>query len=403
MLLNTKQEQTNEIYQHAFIGIIGHALVVVMCISILYGNVSNYSLYIWSLLTGITLALRANSVITFRRTKQHENQQLDTKKWVLIYQAGVFATGVMWGVTTFIFAHQFALVDFHFLMLAIAFGLAGAGIATLGVMFSTYAAFCIPMLTLISIDILMTDKPIHLTGGILSITAMFYLLYTAHRHSKRTFDLIKSKKEVENNQLDIIDRLGRAGEYRDGDTGLHIKRMSYSSYLLALECGLSRPKAEQILMAAPMHDIGKIGIPDDILLKPGKLSDNEWKIMKTHTDIGAEILQDNNSELLQLAACIAKNHHERWDGSGYPKGISENDIPLEARIVSICDVFDALTSVRPYKKEWSINDSLAHLERESGKQFDPTLVKLFSKISSQVIEYNNQFLESNDEAFRRAA
>lgn len=185
--------------------------------------------------------------------------------------------------------------------------------------------------------------------------------------------------ELNDTRLQVIRRLGRAAEYRDNETGLHIIRMSKISALLGKACGLNDNQADLLLNASPMHDIGKIGIPDHILLKPGKLDKDEWNIMKTHAVIGADILSGDESSLIVLARQIALTHHEKWDGSGYPYNLKEKDIPLAGRIVAIADVFDALTSERPYKKSWSKDAAIEYLKENKGVHFDPQLVDLFMK------------------------
>lgn len=200
-------------------------------------------------------------------------------------------------------------------------------------------------------------------------------------------------RELERTRLQIIQRLGRAAEYRDNETGMHVIRMSHFSRLLALQAGMSESDAEILMQAAPMHDVGKIGIPDHILLKPGKFTPDEWEIMKTHAQIGAEIIGDDPSEIMRLAALIARAHHEKWDGTGYPNGLSGNAIPLEARIVAIADVFDALTSARPYKEAWSIEAALDHIRSNAGTHFDPILVTLFLEIVPEVLAVRAQYLD----------
>ena len=191
-------------------------------------------------------------------------------------------------------------------------------------------------------------------------------------------------EELRETQLEIIRRLGQAAEFRDDDTGLHITRMSRFSARLAMEAGISIKECEALLHAAPMHDIGKIGIPDNILLKPGKLEDEEFEIMKTHTTIGAELLSGSNSQVMELARGIALAHHEKWNGRGYPNGFAGEDIPFLARVCAICDVFDALTSERPYKKAWTPEDAFDLLRKEAGQHFDPNLVELFLKIEPEI-------------------
>lgn len=184
-------------------------------------------------------------------------------------------------------------------------------------------------------------------------------------------------QELETTRLQIIQRLGRAAEYKDNETGMHVIRMSKYSYYLALAAGLTENDARLLMNAAPMHDIGKIGIPDHILQKKGRLTDEEMAVMRTHCEIGAMIIGDDNSELLKLAKVVAMTHHEKWDGSGYPNGLKGKAIPIEGRIVAIADVFDALTSERPYKQAWPIEKAIEYLEEQAGSHFDPELVPLF--------------------------
>jgi two-component system, response regulator RpfG len=182
--------------------------------------------------------------------------------------------------------------------------------------------------------------------------------------------------EIRSREKETLMRLARAGEHKDYDTAMHLQRMSLYSRALAEKIGLSEEEAEIIELASPLHDIGKIGIADSILLKKGPLDDLELKAMRKHPLIGYEILQDSPSKYLQKGSEIALAHHERFDGTGYPFELKGNEIPLSARIVALADVFDALTSVRPYKEAWSIDKALEYVEAESGKHFDPELVKI---------------------------
>ncbi len=196
----------------------------------------------------------------------------------------------------------------------------------------------------------------------------------------------ESTKELKDTRLEIIFRLSRAAEYRDNDTGMHIKRMSHLCQILAVACGCDEETSELIFNASPMHDIGKIGIPDAVLQKPGRLDAAERKIIQTHTTIGAEILSGHDSLLIRMGGLIALTHHEKWDGSGYPQRLSEYRIPLAGRIVAICDVFDALTSRRPYKEPWSSGDALGEIRAMSGAAFDPKLVDCFFKCQADLLE-----------------
>ncbi len=199
--------------------------------------------------------------------------------------------------------------------------------------------------------------------------------------------------EVVQSRLEIVQRLGRASEYRDNETGRHLLRMSHSAALLARQIGWSKERCELLLNTSPMHDLGKIGISDTILLKPARLTPEERAIMETHTTIGANILSGSNNELLETARIIAQTHHEKWDGSGYPAKLAGDAIPLEGRIAAIVDVFDALTSVRPYKKAWSVDEAVEDMHTQSGTHFDPVLVEHFMAILPAVLMIRERFSE----------
>ena len=184
--------------------------------------------------------------------------------------------------------------------------------------------------------------------------------------------------ELRETRLQIVQRLGLAAEYKDNETGLHVIRMSHYARLLGVATGMDVAAADDLLHAAPMHDVGKIGIPDRILQKPGKLDADEWAIMQTHASIGADIIGAHApGGMLALAREIALSHHEKWDGSGYPRGLARDNIPLAGRIVAVADVFDALTSVRPYKRAWALDDAVGYLQEQKGRHFDAELVDLF--------------------------
>jgi len=200
--------------------------------------------------------------------------------------------------------------------------------------------------------------------------------------------------ELRQTRLQIVQRLGLASEYKDNETGLHVIRMSHYTHILARAAGYSEQDADDLLNAAPMHDVGKIGIPDAILQKNGKLDEAEWQVMRQHAQIGAEIIGEHPSGLLRMARSIALTHHEKWDGSGYPNGLKGEEIPMEGRIVAIADVFDALTSVRPYKPAWPLEEALEFLRRESGRHFDPALVELFLGQLPAILEVKERWAET---------
>ncbi len=193
-------------------------------------------------------------------------------------------------------------------------------------------------------------------------------------------------KIIHENELETLDVLGRSSEFRDQDTGLHTYRVAKYCKILASLAGLGENEQDVIFHASPFHDLGKIGICDEILLKPGKLDYDEFEIMKTHAQVGYNILKDSKSKYLKAGAQIAILHHEKFDGKGYPKGLKGEEIPIIGRITAIADVFDALTSVRPYKKAWNFDDACALIEEERNKHFDPKLADLFLENKSQFKE-----------------
>lgn len=225
------------------------------------------------------------------------------------------------------------------------------------------------------------SKPFNDWEVALHIKNMLETRYFYKRQVLRTHTLEQEvrdrTREVRDSQLEIVRRLSRAGEYRDSDTGEHIVRMSRIAEILAKGLGLDKNACEMVLNACPMHDIGKIAIPDSILLKNGPLASEEWEIMKTHCQAGSKILGGHHSEIIWTASQVAMCHHEKWDGTGYPNGLKGADIPLVARIAAVADVFDALTSVRPYKKAWPVEKAVDLIRRESGRHFDPEIVEVF--------------------------
>jgi putative two-component system response regulator len=203
---------------------------------------------------------------------------------------------------------------------------------------------------------------------------------------QRTLELSVSRQQ-------IIRRLGRAAEYRDDETGNHVLRVGHYARLLAETHGLGAKAAGIIFAAAPMHDVGKIGIRDSILLKPGRLDAAEWEVMRRHPAIGAEIIGDHDSDLLQTARSISLTHHERWDGRGYPAQLKGEAIPLEGRIVAIADVFDALISRRPYKPAYNVDDSLKIMDAQEGSHFDPALMDAFRKTLPEILDVMSEYAD----------
>lgn len=204
-------------------------------------------------------------------------------------------------------------------------------------------------------------------------------------------DIIAMKRDIANTEREIILALGSVGENRSGETGNHVKRVAEYSYFLALEYGMDVDDAELLRMASPMHDIGKVAIADSILNKPGKLTLEEFEIMKSHTTLGYNMFKESKLELCKIAGTISHQHHEKWDGEGYPRGLIGEEISVYARVTSIADVFDALRSERVYKKAWTYDEIIGYFEEESGKSFDPFLVDIIIDNIDRIKEIENQF------------
>ncbi|HNH89615.1 MAG TPA: two-component system response regulator [Thiobacillaceae bacterium] len=207
------------------------------------------------------------------------------------------------------------------------------------------------------------------------------------------YQVFERTVELEHTRLQVIHRLGRAAEYRDNETGMHVIRMSHYAYAIGKAAGLGQAEADLLLNAAPMHDLGKIGIPDALLTKPSKLSPEEWDVMRKHCEYGAAILGDYPHPLFQASRVIALTHHEKWNGEGYPHGLAGEEIPRMGRIVALADVFDALTSVRPYKEAWSVEAALEWIKVQRGQHFDPALVDVFFSILPEILTFKEKYAE----------
>ena len=228
-------------------------------------------------------------------------------------------------------------------------------------------------------------KPFDMTEVLLRIrnlleTRFLYLLLQEQNQNLEV-SVAARTRELEEARVEILQRLSDAAEYRDDDTGQHTKRVASLAVAIGRLLGLDHYSLELLRWSAPLHDVGKIGIPDSVLLKPGKLTESEMDVMKTHTTIGARILMGGESPLVQMAESIALSHHERWDGTGYPRKLSGGQIPLEARLVAVADVFDSLTHARPYRGAWSIEQTRREIELGSGTHFDPRIVEIFLGLS----------------------
>ena|ERR1700674_1367154 len=243
------------------------------------------------------------------------------------------------------------------------------------------------------------SKPLDTTEVILRIKNLLRTrwLQAELRQHNETLEakVLERTRQLAEAQLEILDRLAIAAEYRDDDTGQHTKRVGKLTAIIASGLGQSEDQVEVLRLAATLHDVGKIGVPDRVLMKPDKLTAEEFEIIKSHTNIGAEILGKSRFSILQMAREIAVSHHERWDGTGYPQGLKGEQIPLSGRLVAVADVFDALTHERPYKKAWPLEKAIAEIKAQSGRQFDPHLVNVFlSTVKTEGLQNLASYLES---------
>lgn len=249
------------------------------------------------------------------------------------------------------------------------------------------------------------NKPIDKTEFMIRVRNMLALHSSQRKLADKAAwlaeEVQKATREIRNREQEVIFRLSKAAEYRDPETGGHIRRMAHYSRHIAHNMGMPTALQNMILEAAPMHDIGKVGIPDAILLKPGKLDDTEFELMKEHATFGHNILNGSTSKLMQLGALIALTHHEKYDGSGYPNGLVGDANPnlIYGQIIAVADVFDALTSERPYKKPWTMNDAVDFLKEGSGKHFKPECVAAFLSDWDNVLAIKDRFADDGHEHF----
>jgi putative two-component system response regulator len=229
-------------------------------------------------------------------------------------------------------------------------------------------------------------KVLGLIGMSLDISERKRAEYLIQNYNQELESRVQERtRALEDTQFEVLDRLARAAEHRDDETGEHVRRVASMAAALAHDLGLCPEDVELLRRAAPLHDVGKIGVPDGILLKPGALTQEEFQIIRTHTTIGGNILSGGNSRLVQAAQEVALTHHERWDGAGYPRGLRAEEIPLFGRIVAVADVYDALTSTRPYKTAWSSADALVEIRSQAGSQFDPQIVVSLERVLAAVV------------------
>lgn len=374
--------------------------VAVLLVSVLLMKVGfpETNLFIWLLCSAILLIHRYQSFKSFYRNQDSRDfsSNPNNGKLILDYVTTVFLMGILWAV---LFAKiiQQPSQELHYLAMVFGMGLASAAIVTMGAALGVYFVFVTPMLLTLVAGFLLQSSFMHTIAALFMLLGFLFSLYAARKFSGHLQLMLETAEQLKTTEMEALICLGKAGEYRDSDTGNHVLRVGYSSYLLAKAVGFAEADARSLMYASPLHDLGKIGIPDNILLKPGKLTDEEFLTMKRHTRIGAEILKNSKSSVMKMAKIVAISHHEKWDGSGYPNGISGANIPIEGRIVAICDVFDALISYRPYKKVWTDAEAIDFLRKNAGSHFDPGLVEPFIQNIPQIKAFSFQ-LEDHESA-----
>ena len=386
------REKLHQIYMTSPFGIGGHFVVVLALVYLFSDIVPAKMLAIWALIQVVILLLRLFTVWRFFKIDPFLVSHEETVSWKRYYTLGAAATGLAWGLTIILFFHDVS-IEYHFYLCAALLGLAGGGLVTLGSILSIYLAFMLPMLGISTVWFFLQSEKIYTITALMVSMAIFYYFFTARRYSLNYTRIIVEKERVIQSRYELLQRLSKAAELRDNDTGMHIMRMSKYCYLLSQQSGQGEAFSEAMLHASSMHDIGKIGISDNILLKPGKLTDEEFAIMETHAAAGKDILEGSESEIISLSESIAYTHHEKHDGTGYPRGLKGEEIPIEGRIVAICDVFDALVSDRPYKKAWKSEDAFTHIKEQAGKHFDPDLVAYFLEIKNEIVNIQKQLTD----------
>ncbi|BBP42641.1 HD-GYP domain-containing protein [Thiosulfativibrio zosterae] len=315
------------------------------------------------------------------------HEPIDHKRLYKQTRITFWLMGSLWGIAflTITLLGQDAYTN---LVLAVAIGYCGSGILSAAPSFMAYAAMNTPIVASIYLGFILQPTQATPIAIVIATLAFGFIFSSAYRFSQHFIGNVTRYHQIENAKQQVIHVLGRASEYRDEETGDHISRMSQNAYLLSKKIGFNEEEALRMRDASSLHDLGKIGIPDHILLKPGKLTPAEFEVMKTHPCIGHHILGDaQESATLELAKRICHSHHEKWDGTGYPEGLTAEQIPLEARIAAICDVFDALTSERPYKPAWSHEAALNYIIEQKNRHFDPELVEAFIAIHPERQQY----------------
>lgn len=371
-------------------GIAGTFVTVFLVTWIFIGEMQENILLAWCAAQLLFLAYRSWITRKYNIGRRSGLSELNGRACARSYTLGVAATGVAWGVFPFL-SLDVTTANLMTIVLIVQLGVVAPGAVTLGARMVSYLAYMLPIFAGAIAWMLLQFNQDYYLLSVMAVMYMGFMIYAARSFNRTLRNLFSQSVELHEAEYQAVTTLGRAGELRDNETGAHINRMSLSCKLLALQAGLGERFADTIQLASTLHDVGKIGIPDNILLKSGKLDDDEMAIMRSHVTLADNILGGNDSRIMRMGLKIARAHHEKWDGTGYPEGLSGHDIPLEGRIAAICDVFDALISERPYKKAWPAEEALKFMREQSGKHFDPALVEHFLHIAPRVLALQQEF------------
>jgi HD-GYP domain-containing protein (c-di-GMP phosphodiesterase class II) len=404
LMKKLKKEQVESMFNMAFTGTSGH-LIIIFLTSIIFYQVIKDKIIIFSIFFLIVMTYRYFIIWKYFRAEDRES---NIKKWVILYTIGIALTALIWSVGTIYIVKQGIPLHYEYLLFSIIVGIGAAGISTFGMVFFSYIIYVITMLIPYNIFLFYEFDRFHLISGILLLISIPYFIRASYGYSlsfssliDRNTKLLNKEKSFSEATLNIVVKVL---EEKDLYTVGHAERVSNYCAEFAERLGLSEKDIELLRRSAYLHDIGKIMIPDDILLKKGPLTDNEYETIKLHPQKGYEILKMANNEIINEYLPPIRHHHERYDGLGYPDGLAKEEIPYFARIISIVDTYDAMTSTRSYRNALSAEHAVNEIKRGKGKQFDPDLCDVFldmiidrNQDTEKVSEFITELIEEHNE------
>ncbi len=380
------------------------ALVVVSIAFILIYGPYLPTLYvgIWVSAQALFLLLRLINANMIEKSLIYDDKK-STRFQLFVFTVLMFLSAIIWSVGITVGA-SFAPVYFELISFIFVMGLLTGGIMSLSSIYPVYLLYFITLMGGQFIFMTRIDDSVYMNIVYLSVVYVPYILtlskifnnklmLTIEDNIHKDEDIYALNREIEDTQKEVVFTMGAIGEARSKETGNHVRRVAEYSKILALGYGLEKEDAEMLRLASPMHDIGKIAIPDAILQKPASLSDQERAIMNTHAQLGHDMLKRSERPLLKMAAIVSYEHHEKWDGSGYPNALKGEEIDIYGRITALADVFDALGSKRVYKEAWELDDILSLFKEERGKHFDPKLVDIFFDNLDEFLAVRDRFTD----------